>query len=298
MSRNPGTKKYTGGEKQTVVRAACNKLFSNFKKVCYTVYMPLSRIVSSHDIPQFIFCGNTILTGAKENALLPDAEVSARCIEFQVAEDWFTDTDHRYTALMLENGTPPIPPDTRWIPLRQFFAEQPEALASLAARAHGLLAWRHTYRYCPSCGAPLRDDADETARVCIKCERTQFPVLEPAVIVIVRKAGRILLARHRQRNTNIYTCLAGYVEHGETLEQCVYREVKEETGIEVTNITYRMSQSWPFPDQLMVGFSAEWQRGELCVQPNEIQEAAWFDPDRLPDIPAPGSLAYRLITGR
>ena len=260
--------------------------------------MPLSTILAENNIPQFIFCGNNILIILVNNTIeLPSIEISKKCMKFQVATDWFTDTDNQYTALMLEDRTPPPIKESTWIPLRQFFAQhQDSQLSTLAARAHGLLNWRHTYRYCPRCGTPLHDSSDITARLCIKCGHEQFPILEPAIIVIVHKDNKILLARHKHRNTDVYTCLAGYVEIGETIEQCVYREIKEETGIEVTNITYQLSQSWPFPDQLMLGFSADWKQGEITPQQEEIQEAEWFDKENLPPIPKPGSLAYRLIT--
>ena len=117
------------------------------------------------------------------------------------------------------------------------------------------------------------------------------------MIVLVEKGDSILLARHKQRNTDMFTCLAGYVEHGENLEQCVAREVLEEAGITITNIRYMGSQSWPFPDQLMVAFKADWQSGDLHPDDGEINELRWFKRDQLPVIPGKGSVAYNLITG-
>ena len=113
----------------------------------------------------------------------------------------------------------------------------------------------------------------------------------------VCKGDKLLLAKHSRRNTDIYTCLAGYVEAGENLEDCVRREVFEETGIELGEVRYVASQSWPFPDQLMAGFRAEWKSGDIEIQKNEISDARWFDKNNLPEIPKPGSLAYKLITG-
>lgn len=117
------------------------------------------------------------------------------------------------------------------------------------------------------------------------------------MIVLVSKGDKILLARHKHRNTDVFTCLAGYVETGESLEECVAREIQEESGIKVTNIRYRGSQIWPFPDQLMTAFTAEWESGELVPEATEINELCWFSRDNLPPIPRKGSVAYRLIMG-
>ena len=111
----------------------------------------------------------------------------------------------------------------------------------------------------------------------------------------MEKEGRILLARHVQRIRDLFTSLAGYVEVGESLEEAVRREVREETGIEVEEVRYVGSQSWPFPNQLMVGFTAKWKAGELVLQAEELEEARWFDPADLPITPPPGSMAHRLI---
>jgi NAD+ diphosphatase len=115
--------------------------------------------------------------------------------------------------------------------------------------------------------------------------------------VRVEKDGKILLARHVQRIPDIYTCLAGYVELGESLEECVQREVREEAGLEVADVRYVGSQHWPYPNQLMLGFAARWKSGELKLQPEELADARWFDPADLPHIPPPGSMAHRLIRG-
>ena len=132
---------------------------------------------------------------------------------------------------------------------------------------------------------------------CPNCGELLFPRIDPCIIVLVRKGDKILLARHTQRNQDIYACLAGYVEAGETIENAVRREIFEETGIKVKNIQYRGSQSWPFPRQLMLAFYADYESGEIKVQEEEIEDAKWFDINDLPATPAPGSIAYKLIHG-
>ena len=124
-----------------------------------------------------------------------------------------------------------------------------------------------------------------------------FPQIEPAVIVCVKRGEEILLARHANRTKSFWTTLAGFVEIGETAENAVKREVFEETAIRVKNIRYVASQSWPFPDQLMLAFVAEYDAGEINIQKEEILEAAWFSRTALPEIAPKGSVAYDLITG-
>ena len=188
----------------------------------------------------------------------------------------------------------------RWMRLRDFFAAVDPALSALAspaARALGLINWHHATRVCSRCGGPLADHPAEIARVCGACRVTSYPRISPAIIVLVHREGKILLARHAARNQDIYACLAGFVEHGETLEECVSREVFEETGLKLKNIRYAGSQSWPYPDQFMVAFNADWASGEIRTDPAEILEARWFDPSDLPAMPMPGTVAWRLIHG-
>ena len=179
--------------------------------------------------------------------------------------------------------------------LRQFYAEHDEETASKVFRAKALSEWRKKTVFCPRCGARLVESKDFTAMQCPDCGELLFPRIDPCIIVLVRKGEKILLARHAQRNQDIYACLAGFVEAGETIENAVRREIFEETGIKVKNIQYRGSQSWPFPQQLMLGFYADYESGEITLQKEEITDAQWFDRDNLPASPAPGSIAYKLI---
>jgi NAD+ diphosphatase len=180
--------------------------------------------------------------------------------------------------------------------LRQFYAEHDEETSSKVFRAKALSEWRKKTVFCSRCGARLVESSAFTAMQCPDCGELLFPRIDPCIIVLVRKEGKILLARHTQRNQDIYACLAGYVEAGETIENAVRREIFEETGIRVRNIQYRGSQSWPFPQQLMLGFYADYESGEITCQKEEIEDARWFDPDNLTvATPAPGSIAYKLI---
>jgi len=196
-------------------------------------------------------------------------------------------------------GEPTAPTaEGRWLRVRELIASTDPALAALApaaTRALGLINWHSSYRFCGRCGAPFTDHDKELARYCPACGALMFPRLSPAIIVLVEREGKILLARHSYRNQDMFSCLAGFLEHGETLEQCVAREVPEEVGIEVKNIRYAGSQSWPYPDQFMIAFHAEWASGDIQVDPAELLEARWFDRDCLPNHPSRGTIAWKLI---
>lgn len=189
------------------------------------------------------------------------------------------------------------PDEMRFINLRELFALGDEEEIGLASRMKGLAEWLLATKCCCGCGAALVPHPTERALVCPSCGRVHYPRISPCVICVVRREGRMLLLRHRQRNQDIFACLAGFVETGESLEAALRREVREETGLEIRNIRYAGSQSWPFPDQLMVGFYADYESGELKLQEEEIIEAGWFSPDAVPASPRPGSISYKLISG-
>ena len=167
---------------------------------------------------------------------------------------------------------------------------------AVAGRAVQLVEWVRTHRFCGRCGSPTEEAPGERARCCPSCGLLAFPRLAPAVITLVeRDDGHALLARNARWPMAMYSCLAGFVEPGETLEEAAAREVLEEVGIEVGGLEYRRSQPWPFPHSLMLGFRARYRAGEIECDGVEIADAQWFSPDELPDIPGPISIARWLI---
>lgn len=170
-----------------------------------------------------------------------------------------------------------------------------DELLLVAGCATQLIRWGRSHKYCGQCGRPTEDKADERAKTCGHCGLNSYPRLSPAVIVAVVKDDKLLLATSPRFRTGFWSVLAGFVEPGETLEECVVREVQEEVGITVRNVRYFDSQPWPFPDSLMLGFTAEYAEGEIKTDGAEIAEAEWFAADDLPNIPPKVSIARRLI---
>jgi len=163
-------------------------------------------------------------------------------------------------------------------------------------RAFHFAQWRRDSAFCGTCGGANRDSADGASRFCPACGRVEFPRITPAVIVAIENgSGGILLARNRKFAPGLYSLVAGFTEAGETLEQTVIREVREEVGIELCDIRYEASQPWPFPASLMVGFSARYAGGEIRPDGVEIEDAGWFGKDNLPKLPGPGTVGRLLI---
>ncbi|MFC0309443.1 NAD(+) diphosphatase [Gallibacterium trehalosifermentans] len=171
-----------------------------------------------------------------------------------------------------------------------------EDVFNLLNRGVALNYFFTTHRFCSKCGERNYLPTDEFAVECPKCGYRHYPVICPSIIVAVRRGKEILLANHRRHIGGIYTTLAGFVESGESLEQTVQREIFEEVGLKVTNIRYFGSQPWAFPNSLMVGFLADYESGEICLQDSEIHDAKWFRYDEtLPMLPPEGTIARKLI---
>jgi len=182
-----------------------------------------------------------------------------------------------------------------WEGLRALFSVLEDAHFALAGRAIQLLDWDRSHRYCGRCGAPTEAKTEERARVCPQCKLSAYPRLAPAVMALVRREGEVLLGRSPHFPPGMYSALAGFVEPGETLEQCLAREVEEEVGVQVSRIRYFASQPWPFPNSLMIAFTCDWVSGEIRPQAGEIEDAKWFSVLQLPKLPSRISIARRLI---
>jgi len=187
------------------------------------------------------------------------------------------------------------PAGTQWAGLRSLFSVLEDAHFALAGRALQLLEWDRSHQYCGRCGTPTVTKPDERARACPACRLTAYPKIAPAVMALVRRGSRLLLGRGPHFPPGMYSALAGFVEPGETLEQCLAREVAEEVGVAVSGIRYFASQPWPFPNSLMIAFVCDWAGGEIRPQAGEIEAADWFEVLQLPKLPSKISIARRLI---
>jgi NAD+ diphosphatase len=191
--------------------------------------------------------------------------------------------------------TPAPPAGHAWEGLRSLFSVLEDAHFALAGRAVQLIDWDRTHRYCGRCGTPTEAKSEERARACPACKLTAYPRIAPAVMALVRREGEILLGRSPHFPPGMFSALAGFVEPGETLEQCLAREVEEEVGVKVSRIRYFASQPWPFPNSLMIAFICDWVSGEIRPQAGEIEDAQWFSVLQLPKLPSRISIARRLI---
>jgi NAD+ diphosphatase len=189
----------------------------------------------------------------------------------------------------------PAPDGYIWSGLRALFGLFDDAMFALAGRAVQIMDWDRSHQYCGHCGTPTRLKPGERARQCPNCNQTHYPRIAPAVMALVQRGDQLLLARSPHFPPGMHSALAGFVEPGESLEQCLTREVKEEVGVEVTNLRYFSSQPWPFPHSLMIAFNCDWAGGEITPDPAEIEAADWFDLDHLPVLPNKISIARRLI---
>ncbi|WP_379137396.1 NAD(+) diphosphatase [Paenibacillus sp. sgz500958] len=180
-------------------------------------------------------------------------------------------------------------------PLRLLYDVLDEDLFHLAGKGIQILAWDDTHQFCGKCGTATTLSQSERSRSCPQCGLISYPRLAPAVITAILKGDQILLAHARHFQNHMYGLIAGFVEPGETLEDCVQREIMEEVGLKVTNIRYFGSQQWPFPHSLMVGFLAEYDSGEIAVDGEEIEHADWFSLSALPVIPPRVSIARKMI---
>jgi NAD+ diphosphatase len=227
-------------------------------------------------------------------ALVPDAAAWPALGLAAVRENEILVGEARALALELAPDAQP-PPGLGFENLRSLHLLLDEDVLGLALRAVQIVEWDRGNQFCPRCAGVVERVAGEHAKRCAPCGTSTYPRLSPAVIVLVERGDRVLLARTARFPWPMYSTLAGFVEAGETLEAAVHREIREEAGIEVRDLRYFGSQSWPFPDSLMIAFNAVHAGGELRPDPAELSDAGWFEVDALPLVPPRISISRRLI---
>lgn len=244
--------------------------------------------------------GRWILVDNRSNVLLVDGTIP----EAAAAPIETTNTPH---VLGVEDGRPvwglavgraddlgEWGDEGEFVHLRALFGQIPDSDWALAGRAAQIVTWARDHRYCGRCGEATVPHESDRALVCGSCGLMSFPRISPAVIMLVERdterGPEVLLAWGRQFPGRFFSALAGFLEPGESLEQCVVREVAEETGIVVDDVRYFGSQPWPFPHSIMIGFTARYVSGEITIQEEEIVEAGWFGPNELPPVPRGGAV--------
>lgn len=179
--------------------------------------------------------------------------------------------------------------------LRSAMGQVAESDAEPLAMAASLLNWGRKTQYCAACGGTLVAISEERYKACGQCQAHYYPPVSPCVIVLVSKGDEVLLARSPRHKPGMFTLLAGFVEPGETVEQALAREVYEESGVRVRNLQYIASQPWPFAHNLMLGYHAEFESGELVLDKDELEAGGWFRIDQLPELPPMFTLSRQLI---
>ena len=202
---------------------------------------------------------------------------------------------HEHECLIANVNNDNIPPGFSFKKIKPLYGHLEDEFFWVACRASHIMNWMRTSKFCGCCGAIMTILSHEIAMKCSNCGNLVYPRLSPAIIVAVVKDNQILLARGPLSPPNRYSVIAGFVEPGETLENCVRRELQEEVGIKVDTINYFGSQPWSFPDCLMVAFTAECSNETITIDNDEIADAAWFSPHNLPDLPDKPSIGRQLI---
>jgi NAD+ diphosphatase len=242
----------------------------------------------------FVFCNEQIVHNPDDGARwfpLPQSVWES--------EDWGDLTEH-YMGVCREQHCFAVDLATavtgrHFTGLRDLFDRTDRMMLVLAGRATQIIQWHKTHQFCGRCGTATTPHRSDRAKVCTECQMLFYPRLSPSIIVLIRRDTEVLLARNVRWPEGRYSTIAGFVEPGESVEETLHREVREEVGISVANIRYMGSQSWPFPNSLMLGYHADYAAGDILLQEDEIADARWFHHTNLPNIPGKTAISRWLI---
>tara|TARA_B100002052_G_scaffold119933_1_gene110326 strand:+ start:3404 stop:4297 length:894 start_codon:yes stop_codon:yes gene_type:complete len=199
------------------------------------------------------------------------------------------------TSIFLTNRINSLDEDQVYLSKKELYPYLDEESLTIVSRAFQIFDWIYNQNYCSRTGNKLTSVKEDLSKICESSSKDYFPKMSPCILVIVTYKNELLLVRHNNEIRTLYTAIAGFVDLGESLEECVEREVYEEVGLRIKNINYVGSQSWPFPNQLMMAFQAEATSKEVLIDEKEILEASWFKPNEIPKIPPEPSLSNSLI---
>ena len=244
----------------------------------------------------FAFRGNQLLVGSESDPASIPCLVDIKEVGLTPIRQQYLGTLNDIDCYSAELSRDSLPPTgMSFEALRKLYGNLQEDLFSLAGLAFQVMEWDRTHQYCGHCGTQTVPVAGKRAKLCPNCSLVSYPRLSPAVIVLVERGPEILLARAHHFPANLYSILAGFVEPGESLEEAIIREIYEEASIKVKDIRYFGSQPWPYPNSLMIGFTATYASGEIQIDGTELADAAWFTKHNLPLIPPKLSIARKLI---
>lgn len=244
----------------------------------------------------FVFSAGKMLVKPEGERAVPPRFTRPSDIGLEMARNQYLGTIdgvHSFSAEAAQGAAAPQGMEFR--DLRSLYGVLEDDLFLVAGRAVQMAAWDSSNLFCSRCGKPVEKIPGEIAKRCPVCGLVKYPQICPAVIVAVTRDSKILLAHNKNFKSGLYGVISGFVEPGETFEECVKREAMEEVGISVKNIRYFRSQPWPFPNSMMVAFTAEYESGELRPDGTEIEDAGWYGADWLPAVPSNFSVARQLI---
>ncbi|MEM6708184.1 MAG: NAD(+) diphosphatase [Pseudomonadota bacterium] len=243
----------------------------------------------------FVWIDGQLAGRMEAGQLRPLTGEDLRWLDLEVEFDHYLGEYEDGRSCFVQRATGSLGPDAVLMDLRGWLGRVDADLFYLAGRSQQISSWDFSHRFCGICGDAMKPHASERARTCACGKYTVYPNLAPSIIVLVVRGNDMLLARNANWPNGMYSTLAGFVEPGESIEQTVHREVFEEVGVRVKNLRYKGSQSWPFPNSLMLGFHADYDSGEFVLQEEEIADAQWFSPDDLPLIPPKTAISRWLI---
>jgi len=285
-------------------RQLSSSTFSSFKQTVnvskQTLFNPLSgpKMLTNNDHALFFSNDDKVLTSEKhEQFILPLCEVYSDPSLTLGEQDYFFLGEFEGKNIFAASFKQTTTENKSFslLPARDALKIANDKTAQLICRGKQLLHWHRVSLFSGCCGSPTKISQVETAKICQSCNKVIYPATFPVVIVLIEQGRRILLARSPNFVKGMYSTLAGFVDPGESCEAAVRREVAEEVGVQIKEISYFGSQAWPFPSSIMLGFRAKYAGGEICIDKKEIEDAKWFDVSELPALPHACSIARHMI---
>jgi NAD+ diphosphatase len=258
-------------------------------------FQPLVVLPEGCEAITFVFRGGELLVRADDCALPDSRACAVLALDPASVHPVGALDDAYFRAAHVPRDAQPIE-GFEYTALRRLWGRLDDSMLALAGRAYQIAEWARTHRFCGACAGPMTHMPGERAMKCASCGHQAYPRISPAMMVLVKRGASILLAHNAAAPPGRFSALAGFVEPGESIEDAIHREVHEEVGLQVKDLRYFGSQSWPFPHSLMIAFTAEYAGGEITLHDAEIDEARWFGPDDpLPQLSPSQSISRALI---